>query len=179
MQVQALFYNLRPKINTNFSFHFKFFGFRKKTRHFILIIIYKTYLLTQIITIISIKIKAVALKNPQDPTAAPRYYAKPVNQGELSLDDLSKTIAKMSTVSMTDVYAVLIGLIESIPDELKQGKIVRLGKLGSFSISLSSDPSDNAEDVSINNVKKLRLNFRPSQELKRKVEAFPVAKLTE
>jgi len=124
----------------------------------------------------SIKIKALARKNPQDLTAPPKFYAKVVNQGETSLDNISATIAQMSTVSKTDVYAVLIALTEVIPQQLEDGKIIRLGKLGSFVVSLSSNPSDTEEEVTAGNVKKLRLNFRPSQELKRQVEAFPVHK---
>lgn len=124
----------------------------------------------------SIKIKALARKNPQDLTATPKFYAQIVNQGEISLDNIAATIAQMSTVSKTDVYAVLMGLTEVIPQQLEDGKIVRLGNLGSFSVSLSSKPSDSSEAVGAGNVEKLKLGFRPSQELKKKVEAFKITK---
>lgn len=125
----------------------------------------------------SIKVKAMARKNPQDLTAAPKFYAQAVSQGEVTLDQISAYIAQMSTVSKTDVYAVLMGLTEVIPQQLEDGRIVRLGNLGSFSVSLSSSPSDTIEAVTAANVEQLKLSFRPSQELKRKVEGFPVTKI--
>ena len=36
----------------------------------------------------TIQIKALARKNPQDITAAPKYYATKVNQGEITLKKL-------------------------------------------------------------------------------------------
>ncbi|PJB58996.1 MAG: DNA-binding protein [Bacteroidetes bacterium CG_4_9_14_3_um_filter_41_19] len=126
----------------------------------------------------SIKVKAMARKNPQDLTAAPKFYAQVVSQGEVTLDQIAAYIAQMSTVSKTDVYAVLMGLTEVIPQQLEDGRIVRLGNLGSFSVSLSSLPSDTIEAVTAANVEQLKLSFRPSQELKRKVEAFPVSKIS-
>ncbi len=125
----------------------------------------------------TIKIKALARKNPQDITAPPKYYATKVNQGEISLKKLSATIAQMSTVSKTDVYAVLMAFTEIIPPSLEEGKIVRLGDLGSFHISLKSTVSDSAEEVSASNVERLKLMFRPSFELKNQVEGFAVSKI--
>lgn len=126
----------------------------------------------------SIKIKAQAKKNPQDLNAAPKFYAQVVKQGETTLDSLSHLIAQMSTVSRTDVYAVLMGLVEVIPQELSQGKTVRMGKLGSYSISVNSHPAETADKVSAASVKKVKLNFRPSQELKLEVAKFTVQKIT-
>lgn len=126
----------------------------------------------------SIKIKSVARKNPQDLTAPPKYYAQAVNQGEISLNQLSVLIAQMSTVSKADVYAVLIALTDVVPVQLEEGKIVRLGEMGSFSIGLNSYPSELEEKVSAASVKKLNLRFRPSIELKKKVDAFSVSKIS-
>ncbi len=124
----------------------------------------------------SIKIKAVALKNPQDLTAPSKYYAKVVIQDAISLDDIAADITQMSTLSKADIYAGLIALTEAIPRHLMHGRIVRLGSLGSLFVSLNSSPSDSADEVSTANVKKLKLNFRPSAELRKQVEAFPMHK---
>lgn len=82
----------------------------------------------------------------------------------------------MSTVSKTDVYAVLIALTEVIPAQLEDGKIIRLGEMGSFTVGLNSHPSDTEEDVSAADVIKLKIRYRPSVLLKRTVEAFPITK---
>ncbi len=124
----------------------------------------------------SIKIKAITRINPREPEAAKRFYAVAVNQGELTLNSLSKQIAQMSTVSKTDIYAVLMALTEVIPQALEDGRIVRLGSLGSFSVSVRSESSATAEEVTSNNVKQLKLHFRPSAELKAQVEGFQIEK---
>ncbi|MBU1014621.1 MAG: HU family DNA-binding protein [Bacteroidetes bacterium] len=125
----------------------------------------------------SIKIKAITRINPRDPATAKRFYAVAVNQGDITLDSLSKQISMMSTVSKTDVYAVLIALTEVIPQALEEGKIVRLGNLGSFSVNVNSDSMATAEEVSSHNVKQLKLHYRPSAGLKSLVEAFHVEKV--
>ena len=124
----------------------------------------------------SIKFKTIAHKNPQDLIAAPKYYATKANNGELTLKSLSALIAQMSTVSKTDIIAVLSALTEVIPQQLEEGKVIRLSELGSFNVSLSSTPSDTPEEVTSSNVVKLKLLFRPSHELKRQVESFEVFK---
>ncbi len=127
----------------------------------------------------SIKVKAIARKNPRDLTAPPKYYASKVNSGEVTLETISFHIAQMSTVSKTDVMAVLTALTEVIPKQLEYSKIIRLGKLGSFNIGVHSDPSDTIEEVSSSSVNRLKITFRPSIELNRDVVAFPVTKVTE
>lgn len=84
----------------------------------------------------------------------------------------------MSTVSKTDVYAVLMALVELVPQQLSQGKIVQLGKLGSFSVGVNSTPAETAEKLSSANVKRIKLNFRPAKELKKEVENFAVQKVS-
>ena len=124
----------------------------------------------------TIKIKALARINPRDVSAPKKYYATAINQGDMTLNSLSQQIALMSTVSKTDVYAVLMALTEVVPQALADGKIVRLGSLGSYRVVVNSDSVATAEEVSSHIVKQLRLTYRPSQELKTQVEAFPIEK---
>lgn len=125
----------------------------------------------------AIHVKPVARKNPQDMTAAPKFYAQVVNQGEIVLKDLSVDIARMSTVSRTDVYAVLMSLIELVPAEIGKGHIVRLGELGDFSITARSTPALTAEEFTANNVTSLHLQFRPSVEVKKAIKSFTITKV--
>jgi predicted histone-like DNA-binding protein len=57
---------------------------------------------------------------------------------------------------------VLVSLERSLIRELKNGRIVRLGRLGDFQISVSSFGSDVVEEVSASSVKKARILFKPS-----------------
>ncbi len=122
-------------------------------------------------------IKTVARKNPRDLTAPPKYYAMKVNTGQCTINELIDLISTTSTVSKADVHAVLYALQEMIPKELGRSNIVRLGSLGSFNISLSSEPSETEDEVSKSNVKRLKILFRPSQDLKKMVDRFDIETL--
>lgn len=59
-----------------------------------------------------------------------KYYANPVYTGEITLDQLTEKIEKISTVSGADIRAVLYALVDVIPSELANSQIVRVGDLG-------------------------------------------------
>lgn len=75
-----------------------------------------------------------------DKTAAPKFYASAKADGEVSLKALAKEIAQGSTtVSDTDVLAVLNDLTKVLIRHLSEGKIVKLGDFGNFQITLTSE----------------------------------------
>lgn len=125
----------------------------------------------------SVKVKTVARKNPQDLTAPPKYYAQKVNTGEFTINELIDYISTTSTVSKPDVHAVLYALQDAIPKELGRSNIVRLGNLGSFNITVRSAPSDTEDEVTKSNVKKVNLHFRPSVGLKKMIDSFEIEKI--
>jgi len=113
-----------------------------------------------------VRIKSVSKSNPQDRVADNKFYAQVVSSGKTDLERLAYLVANQSTVREGDCYAVILSLIHNIVDELKQGKIVKLDKLGTFNISLSSDGKENADEVSANTIKDVRIKFRPDQRMK-------------
>jgi hypothetical protein len=54
-----------------------------------------------------------------------KYYASPVHGREISLDDLTKSIEKTSTVNGADIRAVLYAIVLG----LSEGRIIRLGAI--------------------------------------------------
>ena len=97
---------------------------------------------------------------------AKKYYASPVHGREITLDGLTKGIEKTSTVSGADIRAVLYAMVEEAVIGLSEGRIVRLGELGSLRITLSSEGKDKAEDVTASAVKKAGVIFTPGTKLK-------------
>jgi len=83
-----------------------------------------------------------------------KYYASPVHGKEISLDGLTKAIEKTSTVNGADIRAVLYAMVEEAVSGLSDGRIIRLGDLGSLRITLSSKGKATAEEVSAHSVKK-------------------------
>ena len=61
---------------------------------------------------------------------------------------------------------MLLALQHNIMDELSQGNIVTLDKLGSFQIGVRSEGKDLEEEVSANTVKSAHLNFRPAKRMR-------------
>ncbi|APD07225.1 hypothetical protein UJ101_01714 [Flavobacteriaceae bacterium UJ101] len=87
----------------------------------------------------SIKFKVVQRKNPRDLEAPAKYYATSVPQEKLDLNDLADLMADGSTVRRNDIYAVLVGLVDSMKRQLRQGHMIKLNDLGSFAINVSAE----------------------------------------
>lgn len=114
----------------------------------------------------SVKFKAVHRRNPMDLTAPEKFYAKAIGDGEVDLDTLAQMISDQNTVTEADCYAVLISLEKNIITEMAQGRIVKLGRLGSFQVSVSSIGLPTAEEVTNNAIIKTRINFRPGKKMR-------------
>lgn len=107
--------------------------------------------------------------NPAKPSDPKKYYAQLKSGGEVTLRQLIKEISARSTVSGADVTAVLESLLEIVPEKLSQGQIVRLGDLGSFSASVTSEGVASEEDFHASMIKKYSIRFRSGKELKKAV----------
>ncbi len=109
----------------------------------------------------------VTKKNiPGKPNPTIAYYPRVAKSGELDLDDLSDRISSSCSVTQSDCYAVVIGLVNEITTALEQGNIVRLGHLGSFQISVKSTASPTPEEVDKSKIKRSSIVFRPGKKLK-------------
>lgn len=105
--------------------------------------------------------------NPSDPSAPKKFYANAKSSGEVTFRSLSKEIAAGSTtVSDTDVLAVLNDLSKALARHLGEGKIVRFGDFGSFSLSLSSEGAETEGKFRAAMITRARIAFRPGVDLK-------------
>lgn len=96
-----------------------------------------------------------------------KFYATANNQGVASLEDLTKLIEKISTVSGADIRAVLYAMVDVISSELERGRIVRMGELGSLRISISSEGKASQDEVTQASITQARTVFTPGSMLKR------------
>ncbi|MDR1274122.1 MAG: HU family DNA-binding protein [Odoribacteraceae bacterium] len=114
-----------------------------------------------------VKIVVHEKSNPSDPTAPKKWYASAVANGDLTFRRLSKEVADGSTtVSDTDVLAVLNDLIKLLCRHLSNGEIVRLGDFGTFQISVSSEGAETEEKFHASMIKSSKVIFRPGIDLK-------------
>lgn len=94
-----------------------------------------------------------------------RWYAAIASDGEVTIDDLVKQIEKFSALSEADIRGVIIALENVIQDQLVNGKIIRLDKLGSFYPSLSSEGVEKDVDFTVANIKGAKVNYRPGKRI--------------
>ena len=106
-----------------------------------------------------------------------KYYAANQSSGELTLAGLTKSIEKMSTVNGADIRATLYAMVDVMKDELANGRIVRLGELGSLRVNISSDGKEKEEDVKASAIRSARVVFSPGKDLKDMLQALTYEKI--
>ncbi|MDR1983956.1 MAG: HU family DNA-binding protein [Prevotellaceae bacterium] len=105
--------------------------------------------------------------NPGNPEAPKKFYAQAKSSGEFTLRKLSKEIAEGSTtVSDTDVLAVLNDLTKVLRRHLSNGEIVRFGDFGSFQVALTSEGAETEQAFHASLIKGGKVTFRPGVDLK-------------
>jgi len=112
-----------------------------------------------------IQLKTIQRPNPQDATAARKYYVSTQSSGEVSLEEMSESISEKCTLTETDVLAALTALTKEMTTHLMDGKIVRFGTFGSFQLGLSSNGVETEVESSRLQVKKARVKFRPGRRI--------------
>jgi predicted histone-like DNA-binding protein len=127
----------------------------------------------------AINYKPVPKKNPGNQAAPAKYYAQTVSAGDVSLRQLAKMISEVATVKTADTMAVLEGLLNVLPMALGDGKIVRLGDFGSFSVSVNSDGVETADALTAVNITKTSVKFRPGKEFSHAISQFQYNKVSQ
>jgi predicted histone-like DNA-binding protein len=115
----------------------------------------------------SVRFKTVEKKPAPGQSGPNKFYASIIYDGEDNLETLTKRVEKMCTVSGADIRAVLYALVDVMNDELADGKIVRLGDLGSMRLSIGSTGEEKSDTVSVKNIKGAKILFTPGVRLKK------------
>ena len=94
------------------------------------------------------------------------WYPLAVTVGKpIDTKEVAKRLAKISTVSLADVLAVLAEMPGVLSDFMAQGKSVRLEGLGTFRYTLSTDGVPTREEMDFQKqVKAVRVQFVPTKE---------------
>jgi predicted histone-like DNA-binding protein len=117
----------------------------------------------------AVKLKRIQRKNPQD-TSQVKWYLTQEKTGTVGVQEIAREIEGRSALSLGDVQSVLSNLVEILPLFFKLGQTVKLEGFGSFRISVTSDGTETAEELSVRNVRSTKMVFLPSVELKRSIE---------
>jgi len=75
-----------------------------------------------------------------------KYYAHTVRQGEVSLEEIEKTIEENCTAKASDVRLVLRELFDTVKYYMQQGYTVDLREMGKLSIAVKSTSVDTPKE---------------------------------
>ena len=97
--------------------------------------------------------------------ATPKAYAKNQVNEVWPIEKFAKHIADHNGVySRGTVKGVLSDMCECLVEQLLNGNKIQLGELGTFGISISSEPAENLNDFSAKNIKEVNIVFAPGAE---------------
>lgn len=103
-------------------------------------------------------------------------FPKLTGSMKMNLRDVSKILAQRSSLSEGDVYAVVVNLVDLIPEMLMNGYSIKLDGLGSFRLHAKVTTEENPKDVNVHNIKGLRISFRPDNLMKNELSTKGITK---
>lgn len=105
------------------------------------------------------------MNNPIKPNEAPKAYAKNQVREVWDLNKFCKHIASHhSGYSRGLVKAILSDMCDCLVEQLLNGNKIKLGELGIFSISISSDGAESLEKFCESNIKAVNIKFCPGDD---------------
>lgn len=106
-----------------------------------------------------------AKRNPLKKEEAAKYYPQMAPSTPVTLAQIIKRVEKRSTVSSSDVKAVLDALQYEVIEALQNGNSVRLGDLGSFRLTMKAEgslSSETARRKGADGIKSVNVQFTKS-----------------
>ena len=118
-------------------------------------------------------------KNPLDADAPEMAYAKSQVTKTMTFDEFVKHIAEHNGVfTRGTVKGVVSDTCSCLVEMLLNGCKVQFGELGTFGISISSEPAATMEEFTAANIKEVNILFTPGEDfenLRSRAEFVPVA----
>jgi predicted histone-like DNA-binding protein len=118
----------------------------------------------------SINYNVIARANPLKREEKPKYYATTNAKGRRNLRFMAKNIAQRSSLNEIEIFGVLEGLVQLIPEILIDGYSVDLGDFGIFSVTCKSQACETPEEVNHTKIEKLNVQFRPGKLMKKAID---------
>lgn len=98
------------------------------------------------------------------------WYANLKFRTPIELEEVVTTVSKRTTISEHDTLAVLSVLSDIIPEYLKNGHTVHLGKLGIFRLGISSTGHETEDEVTAESIKSKKIRFIPAVKMKKAIQ---------
>ena len=100
-------------------------------------------------------------------TVVTNYFATAQYTEVMTIEKFARHIADHGTTySRADIMAILYMAVDCMREQLLEGKKIRLGELGDFSLSLSSKGAETAEKFSSQNIQRITVCWEPGSEFR-------------
>ena len=100
-------------------------------------------------------------------TVITNYFATAQYTEVMTIEKFARHIADHGTTySRADIMAILYMAVDCMREQLLEGKKIRLGELGDFSLSLSSKGAETAEKFSSQNIQRVAVCWEPGSEFR-------------
>ena len=95
------------------------------------------------------------------------YFATAQYTEVMTIEKFARHIADHGTTySRADIMAILYMAVDCMREQLLEGKKIRLGELGDFSVALSSKGAETAEKFSSQNIQRVTVCWEPGSEFR-------------
>lgn len=119
----------------------------------------------------------VERKNPKCPDKEGKFYAQFQSRGVLESKELIEKIDRNCYVGKPDIVAVLMTLEDVVAEAICDGYIVRIGELGSLSMTISSDGCDRKDDFCSKHITKVKTLFKDGKTIKHSIRKLTFKKV--
>jgi predicted histone-like DNA-binding protein len=104
--------------------------------------------------------------NPSNPSAPKRWYPILKSVKLVKEKVLATMLAEETTLNPKEAEMAVSQLLKIVTALLLEGHTIQLGSLGSFRATLSAESSATEKEVTANKIKKVKVRFTESEELK-------------
>jgi len=125
----------------------------------------------------ALKYKIASTKKPgQGKEGEQIWFPKLTGTSQADLNQIAQILAQRSSASQADVYLIVMGLVDLIPELLSEGKTVKLDNLGTFRLHARVETASSPNEVTVHKIKELRMSFLPDKRIKQALKVIKVKK---
>lgn len=114
----------------------------------------------------SIFLNAVQRFNPLKPDEPKKWYPVQYTVKLVEETEVAELLADETTLNPMEAQMTIRQFRKVLQRLLLDGKSVRLGNWGTFSVTLSTEGAATREELTARNVKTVHINFQPGEDLK-------------
>lgn len=86
-----------------------------------------------------LKYNVILQKNPMDEDAAPKFYARIISIAQDTISTIAQQLSEDCTPNEEDCLVVVDGIMKQIIAGLKEGKIIKIDRFGSFRLTIRNN----------------------------------------